>query len=385
MNQNIPFMVATLGFEERERSMVRDLLRISEYRTPTFRALVKDSRQPPHIVIINADRPEALAKWETYHRANAGKGPLPAVMWSRKPIAPSSPPARAHKYTLTGPAVLSHLFTLLERVVSEEHGFRSPVATDTGQRMFVMSAEELTVVQSAAELTPDQSAATQYIATVVIAPPPKSPAGSAAVAVESATGSAGVTAVGTSAANGAPPTSGATEIAVIIEPEMLNTPTSGSGTTSGITAAARGSTADIRVARQAARAHPASPAQSKFLVVDDSLPVRIQMKEALQRFAKTIDFAADAEQAMILIDNCKYDVIFLDVILPGKDGYDVCRYIRTHKLQRQTPVIMLTGNSAPADRVKGKLAGCDTYLIKPVRQGVLAEVIGEFIKSSAVA
>jgi twitching motility two-component system response regulator PilG len=119
--------------------------------------------------------------------------------------------------------------------------------------------------------------------------------------------------------------------------------------------------------------------------VDDSLPVRIQMKEALQKFAKTIDFAHDAEQAMILIDNCKYDVIFLDVILPGKDGYDVCRYIRTHQLQRQTPVIMLTGNSAPADRVKGKLAGCDTYLIKPVRQGVLAEVIGEFIKSSAVA
>jgi CheY-like chemotaxis protein len=385
MNQNIPFMVATLGFEERERSMVRDLLRISEYRTPTFRALVKDSGQPPHIVIINADRPDALAKWETYQRANAGKGRLPPVMWSRKPLTPSSPPAQAHKYTLTGPAVLSHLFTLLERVVSEEHGFRRPVATDTGQRMFVMSAEELTVGQSAAEQTRDQSAAPQYIATVVIAPPPKPPASSAAAAVESATGSAGATAVGTSAATGAPPTSGATEIAVIIEPEMLNTPTSGSGTTAGITAAARGSTADIRVARESARPHPASSAQSRFLVVDDSLPVRIQMKEALQRFAKSIDFAHDAEQAMILIDNCKYDVIFLDVILPGKDGYDVCRYIRTHKMQRQTPVIMLTGNSAPADRVKGKLAGCDTYLIKPVRQGVLAEVIGEFIKSSAVA
>jgi CheY-like chemotaxis protein len=251
--------------------------------------------------------------------------------------------------------------------------------------MFVMSAEELTVGQSAAEQTRDQSAAPQYIATVVIAPPLKPPASSAAAAVESATGSAGATAVGTSTATGAPPTSGATEIAVIIEPEMLNTPTSGSGTTAGITAATRGSTTDIRVARESARSHPASSAQSRFLVVDDSLPVRIQMKEALQKFAKTIDFAHDAEQAMILIDNCKYDVIFLDVILPGKDGYDVCRYIRTHKMQRQTPVIMLTGNSAPADRVKGKLAGCDTYLIKPVRQGVLAEVIGEFIKSSAVA
>jgi CheY-like chemotaxis protein len=394
MNQNVPFMVATLGFEERERSMVRDLLRISEYRTPTFRALLKDSGQSPHIVLINADRPDALAKWEAYHRANAGKGRLPAVMWSRKPLAAPSPPAQAHKYTLTAPAVLSHLFTLLERVVSEEHGFRPPVATDTGQRMFVMSTEELTANQSAAELaadqpvvelTADQSAATQYIATVVIAPPPKLPAISAAVAVESATRLAAVIAAGAATATGAPPTSDATEIAVIIEPEAFTTPTSGSGTTSGISTAARGSTADIRVPRESARPRSASSAQSRFLVVDDSLPVRIQMKEALQRFAKTIDFAHDAEQAMILIDNCKYDVIFLDVILPGKDGYDVCRHIRSHPLQRQTPVIMLTGNSAPADRVKGKLAGCDTYLIKPVRQSVLAEVIGEFVKSSAVA
>jgi twitching motility two-component system response regulator PilG len=46
---------------------------------------------------------------------------------------------------------------------------------------------------------------------------------------------------------------------------------------------------------------------------------------------------------------------------------------------------MLTGNAAPADRVKGKLAGCDTYLIKPVRQSVLAEIIGEFIKAPAAA
>jgi CheY-like chemotaxis protein len=385
MNQNVPFMVATLGFEERERSMVRDLLRISEYRTPTFRALLKDSGQSPHIVLINADRPDALAKWEAYGRANTGKGRLPAVMWSRKPLAPPSPPAQSHKYTLTGPAVLSHLFTLLERVVSEEHGFRPPVATDTGQRLFVMSAEELTADQSAAKLTPEQSVATQYIATVVIAPPPKPPASSAAETVESAARSAGAIAVETASATGAPPTSGATEIAVIIEPEVVTTPTSGSGSTSGITAAVRGPTADIRVARESAPPRSASSAQSRFLVVDDSLPVRIQMKAALQRFAKSIDFAHDAEQAMILIDNCKYDVIFLDVILPGKDGYDVCRYIRSHSLQRQTPVIMLTGNSAPADRVKGKLAGCDTYLIKPVRQSVLAEVIGEFIQSSAVA
>jgi CheY-like chemotaxis protein len=126
-------------------------------------------------------------------------------------------------------------------------------------------------------------------------------------------------------------------------------------------------------------------AQTRILVIDDSLPVRIQMKAALQGFAKVVDFADSGEQAMILINGGKYDLIFLDVILPGKDGYEVCRYIRKHPLQKKTPVIMLTGNAAPADRVKGKLAGCDTYLIKPVRQGVLAEIIGEFIKAPAAA
>jgi CheY-like chemotaxis protein len=392
MNQNLPFWVATLGFEERERSMVRDLLRISEYRTPTFRALAKDSGQPPHIVLVNADRPGTLAKWEAYQRANAGKMRIPGVIWSRKPLAPPATPAQAHKYSLVAPVVLSHLYTLLERIVSEELGYRPPAAIDTAQRMFVMSADELAAARSTAESKLDEPAATQYVATVVIAPPPKAPASGSAASVESV-GPAEATA----SATGAPAAGAPTEIAVIIEPESplgtsplprlqsAATPTPDSPLTSGMTAATHWPTTEIRVPREAARPRSTAGGQSRFLVVDDSLPVRIQMKEALQGLAKIVDFAQDAEQAMILIDNCKYDVIFLDVILPGKDGYEVCRYIRGHKMQRQTPVIMLTGNSAPADRVKGKLAGCDTYLIKPVRQSVLTEVVGEFIKSSAVA
>jgi CheY-like chemotaxis protein len=364
MNQNLPFWIATLGFEERERSMVRDLLRISEYRTPTFRALAKDSGQPPHIVLVNADRPGTLAKWDAYQRGNAGKMRIPGVIWSRKPLAAPATPVQAHKYTLVAPVVLSHLYTLLERIVSEELGYRLPAAIDTAQRMFVMSADELAAAPSTAASKLDEAAATQYIATVVIAPPLKAPASGSVAPVASA---------------------GPTEIAVIIEPESAATSASDSPLTSGMTEATHRPTTGVRAPREAARPRSTAVGQSRFLVVDDSLPVRIQMKEALQGLAKTVDFAHDAEQAMILIDNCKYDVIFLDVILPGKDGYEVCRYIRNHKMQRQTPVIMLTGNSAPADRIKGNLAGCDTYLIKPVRQSVLTEVVGEFIKSSAVA
>ena len=115
------------------------------------------------------------------------------------------------------------------------------------------------------------------------------------------------------------------------------------------------------------------------LVVDDSLPVRIQMKKALQSISKTVDFAETGEEAEKLITQKKYDIVFLDVILPGVDGYDICKTIKKNPVTKDTPVIMLTSNSSPADRMKGKMAGCDTYLIKPVRHDIFKEVIFEYL------
>lgn len=115
------------------------------------------------------------------------------------------------------------------------------------------------------------------------------------------------------------------------------------------------------------------------LVVDDSLPVRIQLNQALKPFAQKVDFAETGEEAFELINSNTYDLIFLDVILPGVDGYEICKVIKQGKA-KNTPVIMLTGNSSPADRIKGKLAGCDTYLIKPVGEAVFQEVVQNYLK-----
>ena len=117
----------------------------------------------------------------------------------------------------------------------------------------------------------------------------------------------------------------------------------------------------------------------RALVVDDSLPVRIQMKKALQNIAGEVDFAETGEKARNLIDKNIYDIIFLDVILPDVDGYDICRKIKQNEEKGNTPVIMLTSNSSPADRVKGKLAGCDTYLIKPLRHDIFEAVVREYL------
>ena len=114
------------------------------------------------------------------------------------------------------------------------------------------------------------------------------------------------------------------------------------------------------------------------LVVDDSLPVRIQMNAALTPFASRVDLAETGEEALDLVNENNYDIIFLDIILPGIDGYEVCKAIKEGKC-KDTPVIMLTGNSSPADRIKGNLSGCDTYLIKPVGQVVFQEIINQYL------
>lgn len=118
---------------------------------------------------------------------------------------------------------------------------------------------------------------------------------------------------------------------------------------------------------------------SSALVVDDSFPIRRQMQIELRPFVGHVDLAEDAEQAIELIASRRYDIIFLDVVLPGMDGYKLCRMIKRDKGMKETPVIMLTGRSSPFDRVKGKLAGCDTYLTKPVDLQTFEKVVRQYL------
>jgi CheY-like chemotaxis protein len=102
------------------------------------------------------------------------------------------------------------------------------------------------------------------------------------------------------------------------------------------------------------------------LVVDDSVTVRNQLQAALQKAGLTADLASSGDQAMLMLSKQTYDIIFLDVVMPGDDGYAVCKSIRKLPANRQTQVMMLTSRSSPFDRARGALAGCDMYLIKPI-------------------
>ncbi len=116
------------------------------------------------------------------------------------------------------------------------------------------------------------------------------------------------------------------------------------------------------------------------LVVDDSLPVRqaLEMKLTLMDFQ--VELASNGQQAIDLIDQKFYDSIFLDVVMPGVDGYEVCKRVKRNKKTKHIPVIMLTSKSSPFDKVKGKLAGCDSYLTKPVEHEEFQKVVSGYLE-----
>jgi len=119
------------------------------------------------------------------------------------------------------------------------------------------------------------------------------------------------------------------------------------------------------------------------LVVDDSVTVRAQLQVLLQNAGVSVDAAESGEQALHYLEQNQYDIVFLDVVLPGADGYQLCKTIKKNKAIRATPVVMLTSKSSPFDRVRGSLAGCDTYLTKPVDLETFREVLAKHLQQAA--
>jgi len=119
------------------------------------------------------------------------------------------------------------------------------------------------------------------------------------------------------------------------------------------------------------------------MVVDDSPAVREFMRSRLEPFAFRVDYAGSGEEAIGLTASKQYTCIFLDVVMPGIDGYQVCKMIKARKSIRPTAVVMLTSKSSPFDKIRGTMAGCDAYLTKPVDEEKLLEVIARFLQTAA--
>jgi DNA-binding response OmpR family regulator len=100
-----------------------------------------------------------------------------------------------------------------------------------------------------------------------------------------------------------------------------------------------------------------------ILVVEDERRLAQVVRKVLEEEGHTVDVANDGEEGLAIAMDGSHDVIVLDILLPGIDGFEVCRSLRANRVD--TPVLLLTALDAVEDRVRGLDAGADDYLPKP--------------------
>jgi two-component system response regulator MprA len=100
-----------------------------------------------------------------------------------------------------------------------------------------------------------------------------------------------------------------------------------------------------------------------LLVVDDEPPMRAALKRALELGGFRVSLAGDGAEGLDVAQAVRPDLVVLDILMPGVDGFDVCRTLRARG--DRTPILMLTARDSVADRVEGLEAGADDYLPKP--------------------
>lgn len=101
----------------------------------------------------------------------------------------------------------------------------------------------------------------------------------------------------------------------------------------------------------------------RVLVVEDETKIASFIRRGLKEEHYSVDLAADAEKALYMADVNSYDLIVLDLMLPGKDGIAICQELRSKKVV--TPILMLTARDTLKEKVRGLDAGADDYLTKP--------------------
>jgi twitching motility two-component system response regulator PilH len=117
----------------------------------------------------------------------------------------------------------------------------------------------------------------------------------------------------------------------------------------------------------------------RIMLVDDSPTERAYCTEILRPFGVEIVEFENGEDCLAKVKEVKPDLILLDVVMPGKNGYQTCRSLKRDPDTQNIPVVMLTSKSGDADKHWGMRQGADLYLVKPASEDDLIQAIKKYI------
>jgi len=114
---------------------------------------------------------------------------------------------------------------------------------------------------------------------------------------------------------------------------------------------------------------------SVILLADDSPHAQRMGERILREEGFEVVSLTDGDTAIVRLEDTDPDVILADVFLPGKSGFELCRYVKTHPRHRHVRVVMTAGLLEPFDEAEAKSAGCDAILKKPFEASLLLRTI----------
>ena len=117
----------------------------------------------------------------------------------------------------------------------------------------------------------------------------------------------------------------------------------------------------------------------RVLIVDDEPNIVLSLQFLLSREGYEIDIARDGESALEIAARRPPDLVVLDLMLPGLDGYEVCRRLRASPATAGTKIVVVTARAREAERVRGLEEGADAYVTKPFSTRELIATVGRFL------
>ena len=119
------------------------------------------------------------------------------------------------------------------------------------------------------------------------------------------------------------------------------------------------------------------------LTVDDSPTIRKLVSMTLSREGFNVISACDGVEALTLLGETMPAIILSDINMPRLDGYKLCKFVKKHKNTKHIPVLMLSGKDGVFDKMRGKMSGCDGYIVKPFESNDLLAKVKKFTNVNA--